>query len=193
MNVTSKYTRIKLFFDFCYSSTCSDITIPLIISIRKYARQITCTFNWIHRVEWLFFPLSQDTLFSYSDSISATQRLCIRTHPSIRYNEEQRSRKNSTHSIDTFTHQEKYQALCFYMVDSNPAPSSLPNLAFSAYFQRRSRSLHRIPLCTQRQIYDTARDVDVQTSPRLLPVVVVVVVSTEVRNNVSLAGVWNRE
>lgn len=155
MNVT-KHTdktifRLLLFLDLAHCNS---------VNNRQYGNTSTCnTFNWTRRVEWRFFPgRTRYTIFvlwlHFCNTAHTSTHIC--THPWIRYNQEQPSRKNST-SIDTFTHQEKYQLFVFTWSMATPVLSSLPNLAFSAYFQRRNPRTPHPPLYTASDIRHCAR------------------------------------
>jgi len=133
-----------------------------------------------------FFPFARYIIFILWLHFRNTVTLHLQTSINSTYSDKQQSCKNST-SIDTFTHQEKYQLFVFTWSMATPFHLPCPTSHSPRTFNGTTL-VHRISLCTQRQIYDTARDVDVQTSSRLP----LAVVSTEVRNNVSLAGVWNQ-
>lgn len=87
----------------------------------------------------------------------ATQHIYICTHSSVRHNEEKRSRKNST-SIDTFTHQEKYQLFVFTRSTATPFRLPCPTSHSPRTFNSTSALVHHHPaLYTASDIRHCAR------------------------------------
>ena len=129
--------RTKLFFNFCYFLTWH-ITISLIMVREIKTAKRVLLIGYTESTS--FFPLSQDILFLYSDSIFATHSNSTLTDIHQFDIQRQAAELQKLHQYWHFYAPGKIPALCFYMVDGNPVPSSLPNLAFSTYFQRHQPS-----------------------------------------------------
>lgn len=126
-------------------------------------------------------------MYAFSWNIPETYS---RVHTSVRHKRSRVAKALAVHRH--FYGAGKIATLCFYMVGGNPVPSCLPKPPHSPRTFSGATLARRIPLCAQRhRIYTTLyarhRYID---EPSRLPSVAV---STEVRNNVSLADVWNRE
>lgn len=99
---------------------------PRLIIGTETHRRITGTFNWMHRVEWLFSPGRKIHYFRTLTPFPAAQH----TSTSVHIHQFDTTKSNrvakTPGSIDTFTHQEKYQLFVFTWSTATPPRSIFP-------------------------------------------------------------------